>query len=169
MIIILQIILYITRKNNTPQATKRQDIEEDQKDLVDQSSDNKSIKNILLGYTSHDRLLISKSSSFLREVKFSKQEFPIHKSISNMKYHHLRSQNNNLFYLFNDQLDYTLVYFFVDFETTKDNINGFLSNLLMAPFNEKLFYQNADKQIEKLLDILLGIPNNKGIKYKCKL
>ena len=42
----------------------------------------------------------------------------------------------------------------------KDNIDRFLFDPSMALLTEKLSYQNADKWIEKLLDILWGIPNN---------
>ena len=89
--------------------------------------------------------LISESSSFLREIRFSEQEFPTGKPVSDIQYHHPSSQNNNLFHLFNDQLDYVLTTYFAKFEIIKGNIDRFLSNLLMAPLTEKLSYQNANK------------------------
>lgn len=36
----------------------------------------------------------------------------------------------------------------------------------MTPFIKKLSYKNADKQIQKLLEISCGILKNKWIKYK---
>lgn len=57
-----------------------------------------------------------------------------------MKYNYLRSQNNNLFYLFYDQLDYKLAYYFIKSEIIKNNIDRFLFDLLMAPLIEKQSY-----------------------------
>ena len=39
----------------------------------------------------------------------------------------------------------------------------------MAPLTEKLFYQNADKWIEKFLDISWGIPNDKCLDHKFEI
>ncbi len=36
----------------------------------------------------------------------------------------------------------------------------------MAPLTEKLFYKNADKWMEKLLEIPWGIPDIKWIKHR---
>lgn len=44
---------------------------------------------------------------------------------------------------------------------TKNNVNKFLSDPLMAPFTEKLSYKNAEEWMEKLLDIRWGIPEDK--------
>lgn len=41
-----------------------------------------------------------------------------------------------------------LVNYFIESETIKDNIKGFLFNLLIVSLTEKLSYQNADKYIE---------------------
>ena len=102
---------------------------------------------------SQDKLLKSELSSFLREVRFSEQEFPVSTLVSDIKYDYLGSQNNNPFYPFNDQLNYTLAHYFVEFKTTKGNVDRFLSNLLMALLTKKLSYGNADKWIEKLSEI----------------
>lgn len=72
------------------------------------------------------------------------------KSIANILvldtlYKYLRSQNNKLFYLFNDQLDYILAYYFTKSETTKRNIDRFFINLLMKLITKKLLYRNRDK------------------------
>ncbi len=148
---------------------EEQDIEEDHRNLLGKSLDTRShVRDGLLGHTLQDRLFISKLLLSLREVRFSKQEFPAGKLISNKKYHYQGSQNNNLFYLFIDQLDYALVIYFAEFKTTK-GVDRFFSNLLMAPFTEKLSYQNVDEWIEKLSDILQGIPNNKQINHKFEL
>ena len=66
----------------------------------------------------------------------------------------------------NDQLDHALANYFAESQTTKSNVNRFLSNLLMAPLTEKLSYQNADKWIEKLLDIPWDISNDEWIDHK---
>ena len=76
---------------------------------------------------------------------FSKSEFPFGTSVLNTRYEHFRSQNNNLFYPFNNQRDYALADYFAKSETTKRNIDKFLSNLLMKPITKKLSYCNANK------------------------
>ena len=49
---------------------------------------------------------------------------------------------------------------------TKDNINKFLSDLLMTPLTKKLSYKNADGWIEKLLEIPWRILEDKWIEHK---
>lgn len=71
-----------------------------------------------------------------------------------MEYHHLTSQNNKTFFVFDDELDYILVLYFAYSETTKNNVDIFLSNLSMILFTEKLFYENLYKQKEKFSEIL---------------
>ena len=61
---------------------------------------------------------------------------------------HLRSKYKNNFYPCKDQLDYSLAHYFAELETTKGNMNKFLTDLLIAFFIEKLFYKNADKLIK---------------------
>ena len=109
---------------------------------------------MLFGRTPQDGLLGIELSSSLREVRFSEREFSTSISVSAIKYDHPGSQNNNLSYPFNDQLDYALVYYFAESETIKDNVNRFLSNLLRTPLIEKLSYGNADEWMEKLSEIL---------------
>lgn len=45
-------------------------------------------------------------------------------------------------------------------------MNKFLTDPLMALFTEKLFYKNADEQMEKLLKISWGILKDKWTEYK---
>ena len=45
--------------------------------------------------------------------------------VSNIKYSYFGFRNNNLFYVFNNQLDYKLVKYFVKFKTTKSNIDKY--------------------------------------------
>ena len=104
-------------------------------------------------WTSQNRLLNESSQNF-REITFSKSKFPLGIPVLNTRYKHLESQNNNPFYLFNDQLNYTLANYFAELETIKCNINKFLSNLLMKPITKKLSYCNINKSIEKLFAIL---------------
>ena len=85
-------------------------------------------------------LFRSKSSLFLKKIWFCDQEFAADILVSNIKYNHLRFQNNNPFYLFHDQLDYGLAKYFAEFETIKSNIHKFLFEPLMAPLTKKLSY-----------------------------
>ncbi len=108
---------------------EEQDIEGDHRNLVGKRSDTRShTRDCLSGRTPQNGLLVSESSSFLREVRFSEQEFPTGIPVSNIKYHHPGFQNNNLFHSFNNQLDYVLATYFAEFETTKGNVDRFLSN-----------------------------------------
>ena len=58
---------------NKKSTLEVQDIERDYRDLVDKSSDTGS--RARAGHTPQDGLLESESSLFLREVRFSEQEF----------------------------------------------------------------------------------------------
>ncbi len=109
---------------------------------------------MLPGRTPQAGLLGSELSSSLREVRFSDQEFAAGTPVFNIKYNHLGFQNDNPFYPFHDQLDYGLAKYFAESETTKSNVDKFLSDPLMAPLTEKLSYQNADEWMEKLSKIL---------------
>ena len=120
-----------------------QDMEEDYRDLVGKSSDTGSYARA--EHTFQDGLLRSESSSSLKEARFSEQEFSTGILVSNIKYDHPGSQNDNLFYPFHNQLDYALTHYFAESETTKDNVDKFLSNPLMASLTKKLSYQNVDK------------------------
>ncbi len=71
------------------------------------------------------------------------------------------SRSNNPFHLFEDQLDYALAHYFAESETTKCNVDKFMSNLLIKPITEKLSYHNTDEWMEKLSVISWEIPNNK--------
>ena len=115
-----------------------QDREEDHRHLVGESSDTGS--RARARRTPQDRLPGNELSSSLREVRFSEQEFSAGIPVSNIKYDHLGLQNDTLFYLFYNQLDYTLAHYFAKSESTKDNGNKFLSNPLIAPLTEKLSY-----------------------------
>ena len=115
-----------------------QDIEGDFRDSVGKSSDTGN--RARAGHTLQDGLLGIELLSSLREVRFNKQEFPASTPVSNIKYDHPRSQNDNLFYPFHNQLDYALAHYFAESEITKGNVNKFLSYLLIAPFTEKLSY-----------------------------
>ena len=123
---------------NEDSIPKTQDIKRDHRDLVGKSSDTESRARV--GHTPQNRLLGSELSSSLREVKFSEQEFLTSTPVSNIKYDHPGSQNDNLFYPFHNRLDYALAHYFAESSTTKDNVDKFLSNLLMASLTQKLFY-----------------------------
>ncbi len=132
------------KEEEYPLGNERQEIRENQRNLG-QSSDNESLKNILPRYTPQAGLLRSQSSSSLWEVRFIDQEFAVGTPVFNIKYNHLSLQNNNPFYPFHDQLDYRLAKYFVESETTKSNMDKFLSDPLITPLTEKLSYQNTDK------------------------
>ena len=91
------------------------------------------------------RLFASKSLPALREKWFSSNKFPANTSISDKKYKHPRSKHKSSFYLFNNQLDYGLAHYFPKPETTKGNMNKFITNPLMAPLIKKLSYKNSEK------------------------
>lgn len=67
--------------------------------------------------------MLSKSSSIFKEIIFNKSEFLTDILVLNTRYKHFKYKNNNLFYLFTDQLNYILAYYFVTLETVKYNIN----------------------------------------------
>lgn len=76
---------------------EEQDINKDYKNLVDKISDTRSYtNNRLLGHISLNRLFVNELLFFLREVKFSEQEFSTSEPISTIKYYHPGFQNNNL-------------------------------------------------------------------------
>lgn len=101
---------------------EEQDIKRENRDSSKKNSDTRNcITDKLSRHTLQDRIFASDLSSFLNDVRFHEQEFPVDKSVLEIKYHHLSSQNNNLFYLFNNQLDYTLINYIGKSETIKDN------------------------------------------------
>ena len=78
---------------------EEQDIKKDHKNLQGKNLDTKSrTKKDLSERISQVKLLKNELSSFLKEVKFSNQEFAVGISVSNLKYNHSRFQNNNSFY-----------------------------------------------------------------------
>ena len=109
--------------------------------MISESSDTRS--RARSGRTLQDGLLRNDLSSSLKQVEFSKQKFPAGTPISNIKYDY-----------FHNQLEFELAHYFVESETKKGKVDKFLSNTLMTPFIKKLSYQNADKWMEKLLEIL---------------
>lgn len=78
-------------------------------------------------------------------MTFSQSKFSAGTSVLDIQYKHSISQNNNLFYLFYDQLDYTFAHYFVELEIIKRNVDRFLTNLLIKPIIKKLLYCNANK------------------------
>lgn len=69
---------------------KEQEIKRDHKNLVDKSLDIRNYaRNGLSGHIPYPRLLTNKSLLSLKEVRFSKKEFPISKPLLDIKYHHI--------------------------------------------------------------------------------
>ena len=91
--------------------------------------------------------------SLLKEEWFTRNKFSTGTRISNIKYNYLGIKHQNSFYLFNNQLDYALAHNFAKLETTKGNINKFLSDPLMTSLTKKLSYKNVDESIEKMSEI----------------
>lgn len=71
-------------------------------------------------------------------------KFPTGIHILNTKYKYPGTKNNNLFYCFNEQLDYILAHYCIESESIKRNIDKFLSNLLMKPITKKLSYYHIN-------------------------
>lgn len=88
---------------------------------------------------------LSKLSSTFRKVMFSESKFVAGTSVLDTQYKYPGSQNNNLFYFFNKQLDYALAQHFTELEITKHNIDRFFTNLLIKFIIKKLSYCNSDK------------------------
>ncbi len=82
--------------------------------------------------------LISELSRKFREVTLSKSEFLVGTPVLDTRYEHFGTQNNNPIYTFNNQIAYVLANYFAELETTKCNVDKFISNLLMKPNTEKL-------------------------------
>ena len=59
------------KEEEYPLGSKKQDIEEDQRNLVGKTSDNESVKDMLLRHTPQNGLLGSESLSSLKKVRFS--------------------------------------------------------------------------------------------------
>lgn len=78
-------------------------------------------------------------------MMFSNSKFSAGTPVLDTRYKHPGSQNNNLFYPFNNQVNYALAYYFTDLKTTKGNINKFLTNFLIKPIIKNLLYHNVDK------------------------
>lgn len=89
--------------------------------------------------------LASEFLSTLRKEWFNSHEFSIGTLISDQRYNHLESKPKNTFHPFNNQLDYILAHYFAKLETTKSNINKFLTDPLIVSLTKKLSYKNADK------------------------
>lgn len=100
---------------------------------------------MLIKKTSWKRLFTSEFLSALRKKWFNSYKFSTNTFILNIRYRYPRSKYKICFYFFNDQLNYVLAYYFAELKTTKNNINKFLTNLLIVFFTKNLSYKNADK------------------------
>ena len=65
--------------------------------------------------------------------------------ILNIKYSYSGYQQDKVFHFFNNEVDYTLAYLFVESKITKCNMDKFLTNPLIKYINGQLLYQNIDK------------------------
>ena len=89
--------------DNEESILEEQDIERDHTNLGSKSLDTRSrARDGLSEHTPQARLFGSELSSFLREVRFSDQEFAAGTLVFNIKYNHFGFQNNNSFYCFHD-------------------------------------------------------------------
>lgn len=64
---------------------------------------------------------------------FNKFKFLIDIFISDIRYKSFKSQNSNLFYLFNNQHNYILAHYFIYLKTIKHNNDKFITYLLIKP------------------------------------
>ena len=163
-----------TKKGNTPKVSNHGDLEKIRP--ANRSNNEEDIRSAdiekqrpVTPYETPQNGLLSELSSTFREVTFSKSKFPAGTSVFDIQYKHPESQNNNLFYPFNDQLDYTLVHYFAESETTTRNVKRFLTNSLMKLITKKLSYCNTDEWMEKLSAILWKIPDDKQTEHKLEL
>ena len=130
---------------------------EDESDLLDKTDNTASANGTFempTKDTSRKELPASKSLTALRKEWFSSYKFSAGIRISDIKYRYQGSKHNNSFYPFNDQLNYSLAHYFTKSETTKGNVNKFLTDPLIPLLIGKLSYKNADEWIEKLSEIL---------------
>ena len=126
---------------NKKSILEEQDIEKNHKNLEGKSLNTRSrAKNGLSRRNPQARLFKNLLSSSLKEVRFNIEEFATGILVSNIKYNEFGFQNNNLFYLFHNQLNYGLAKYFAKSEIAKNILDKFLSELLMALLTEKLFY-----------------------------
>ena len=88
--------------------------------------------------------MVSKSSWIFRNLTFSKFQYLAITLVMDAMYEHLKSQNNNPIHSVNDQLDYALPHYFVEFEISIYNIDIFFINLLIKPILIKLSYYNRN-------------------------
>ena len=128
--------------NNSKERLRPVDMNNDKEDI--KLADISKQKPATLYKTIQNRLL-GKSSLTFGQMTFSESEFSAGTLILDTRYKYFRRQNNNLFYLFNGQLNYILTHYFLDSETTKRNINKFLTNPLMKLITKNLSYRNADE------------------------
>lgn len=89
--------------------------------------------------------MLSELRLTFRDVTFGKFSFSANIYILDTRYKYPRTHNNHPFYFVNNQLDYTMAYYFAKSETIKRNIDTFLTNLLMKHIMKKLLYYNVNK------------------------
>lgn len=75
---------------------------------------------------------------------FSKIAFSANILVLDTKYKYFISQNNNLLYLFNGQLDYALVNYFAKLENIKCKVDKFFTNPLIKLITKELLYYNTN-------------------------
>ena len=127
--------------NNSKRRIKLADIDNNKKDI--RLADIGNQKPATPNWIPRNKLPSELSSTF-RELRFSESKFLAGISLSDTKYRHSGRQNNNLFYPFNSQLDYTLAHYFADLETPKRNVVKFLTNSLIELIGKNFSYCNVD-------------------------
>ena len=80
-----------------------QNIKKDHRNLVGKSSDTGSCARVRR--TPQDKLLKSELSLSLRDIRFSKQEFPADTLVSHIKYDYPRSLIFELYYIYNKNVE----------------------------------------------------------------
>lgn len=119
---------------------------EDKSQLLDESNYIlRDVTDLPTKKTPWDKLFTNKFLSLLRKKRFSRNKFPADIPISDIKYNNLGLKQQNSFYLFYNQLAYTLTHSFVKSKIIKDSVNKFLFDLLITSLTKKLSYKNTDE------------------------
>lgn len=93
--------------NNGKEEIRSTDIDNNEKDI--KLADIEKQRLASSNWIPENRML-SKLSSTFKEVTFNKSEFSTGILVLDTRYLHLKSQNNNPFYLLNDYFDYRLTH-----------------------------------------------------------
>lgn len=150
--------IYLKILNNSIEEIRLTDININKEDISLKDIDKK--RSVIPCQTFYNILQIELFLIFREEI-FRKSKFLTGISILDIRYKYPGTQNNNLFYPFNNQLNYGLAQYFVKSKKIKCNVNKFFTNIFIKYITKRPLYYNANKQLKEQCAILQGIPNNK--------